>query len=85
MPRIRSEKPQGALTTESEEEPNNLVPANAGLNRGVPARRNAGGLAQEGSGGMISQIRSHYQSNSRIYNLAGAAIGGFVLGMLVKG
>lgn len=85
MPRIRTEKPQGALTSESEKEPNNLVPANAGLGRGTPARRRRGGLAQEEtSPGVFSRIQSHYSANSRVYNLAGAGLAGFVLGMLVS-
>jgi len=85
MPRIRTEKPQGALTSEDEKEPNNLIPANAGLGRGTPARRRSGGLAQEnGSASVFSQIQSHYQANSRVYNLTGAAVAGFVLGMLVS-
>jgi len=86
MPRIRSEKPQGSLTSESEQEPNNLVPANAGLGRGTSARRRRGGLAQEnGSASVFSRIQSHYQANSRVYNLTGAAVGGLILGILVSG
>lgn len=85
MPRIRTEKPQGVLTSEGEKEPNNLIPANAGLGRGTPVRRSRGGLAQsETSPGVFSRVQSHYQANSRTYNLVGAGVAGFVLGMLVS-
>lgn len=85
MPRIRSQKPQGRLTSEDEQEPNNLIPSTQGALRGLPARTR-GGLAQNGAAtpSVFQRIESHYQENSRVYNLAGAALGGFVLGMLMQ-
>jgi len=85
MPRIRSQQPQGRLTSQSEPEPNNLIPSSTGSLRGLPARRSrAGGLAQESvRPSAFQRVQSVYQENRAQFNLAGAALGGFVLGMLV--
>jgi hypothetical protein len=44
------------------------------------------GLAQENATApsAFQRIESHYNENQQAYNIAGAAIGGFVLGMLLK-
>ena len=87
MPRIRSEKPEGRLTSGTEAEPNNLIPDTQGSLRGLPARRGRGaGLAQENATApsAFQRIESHYNENQQTYNIAGAAIGGFVIGMLIK-
>lgn len=83
MPRIRTQKPQGSLTTESEREPNNLIPGNSGLGRGTPMRRRGGGLAQSESTGFVARVQSHYQENRQMYNYVGVALGGFILGMML--
>lgn len=86
MPRIRSQQPQGRLTTETEPEPNNLVPSSTGsLRGGLPRRSRAGGLAQEATRpSAFQRIKGVYQENRAQFNIAGAAIAGFALGMLVS-
>jgi len=93
MPRIRSQEPEGRLTTGGEPEPGNLIPDTQGSLRGLPARRSRagharsrGGLAQENAPppSAFQRIEGHYKENQQVYNIAGAAIGGFVLGMLIK-
>jgi hypothetical protein len=86
MPRIRSQQPQGRLTSQSEPEPNNLIPSSTGSLRGLAARGSrAGGLAQDGvRPSAFQRIKGVYQENRAQFNIAGAAIGGFVLGMLVS-
>jgi len=90
MPRIRSQQPQGRLTTETEPEPNNLVPSGTGSLRGRLPRRSRGrpaqgGLAQEATRpSAFQRIKGVYQENRAQFNIAGAAVAGFALGMLVS-
>jgi len=93
MPRIRSQEPEGRLTTGGEPEPNNLIPSTQSSLRGIRSRglrsrrtSRRGGLAQEEAAppSAFQRIQGHYEENQQVYNVSGAVLGGFVLGMLVS-